>query len=334
MRLSGLKIGFWPINIENQYLANMKNVFSELGTVSKLPSMKDFLKNPIRIYRQRFDLVVISWYENILISKNGKLSFKGVFDYFKFIFFLKIISKKSIYIRHNVYPHGTSKKHAKLCRKIIDISEGFYSSVIVHSGHMASEKRFYVPHPLYKLPENEDKNIAFHNEPFFLIFGQILPYKKIEDVIDVLPDSCNLIIAGVCKDANYLKLLKEKSYNKGNIIINPEFLTDEDAAQLVSRATAVIINHSDEDMIVSGTYFFAISLGVPILCVNSGFFNWMNSELSTSGLYIFNTVDEMSFALKNFKQINSTDEVKSFARNNFGDAIVRENVLKVLRILK
>ncbi|MCZ9613180.1 hypothetical protein [Klebsiella pneumoniae] len=68
------------------------------------------------------------------------------------------------------------------------------------------------------------------------------------------PDNKKLIIAGGCEDREYLSFLEELIKNKTNIIIKGYFLSDKDAENLIKGCNGLILSHSNEEMIVSGSF--------------------------------------------------------------------------------
>ncbi|HCD3850197.1 TPA: hypothetical protein NBP18_005252, partial [Klebsiella pneumoniae] len=156
-------------------------------------------------------------------------------------------------------------------------------------------------------------------------------YKKIEEVIEVFPSNKKLVIVGSCDDRNYLDELYALSGNYGNITINPSFLADEEIKKLLSCGAGMIINHADKDMIVSGSFFYGLTVGVRMLVVKTPFLEWVEGKVSKNVLSTFSNTKELgAFLEKDIfpgGYLHSDIEV---INNSFGDIAVKNNILKLL----
>jgi len=173
--------------------------------------------------------------------------------------------------------------HAKIATIITDIGEKLCHTKIAHSGHLTSKGYAYIPHPLYNLKLDTQYKPKFNN--YYIMFGRIEHYKKIETIIKNWNLEETLLIAGSIGDESYLNELTSMAQGK-NIKFDARFIPDNEAANLVKDSKGVILAHADEDMIVSGSFFFAITLGVPVFAIENPFFNWLKQELKFKELYL------------------------------------------------
>ncbi|HBQ2553448.1 TPA: hypothetical protein L7T53_005529, partial [Klebsiella variicola] len=123
----------------------------------------------------------------------------------------------------------------------------------IHSPVVCGNKHHYIPHPLYIYPIKFTENSICSSNDDYYIFGRVVKYKKYEDVISAFPANKNLIIMGTCEDDEYKIMIQELCKNKKNVTFMPEYISDKRAKELLSKGAALIISHSDEDMIVSGS---------------------------------------------------------------------------------
>jgi len=283
---------------DNQYIQNtineIENAFeTKVGIVS---SLKNAIQNPKALFgNRRSDVFIINWLENNLRGSNNKLSTLGVFKYFIYLLYFRLTAKKIIYVRHNVYPHNMEGWHAKSASFITDIGEKLCHQKVAHSGHLIKEGYAYVPHPLYNLTLNNEHNPNLNN--YYIMFGRIERYKKIETVINHWTLEEKLVIAGSVGSQSYLDELIGKAEGK-NIKFDARFIPDDEAASLVKESNGVILAHADEDMIVSGSFFFAVTLGVPVFAIVKPFFSWLKNEQNFNDLYLFDKSEDIVSALK------------------------------------
>lgn len=326
-----LRIGYTPFeNKENAYTKRTIEILSHLGSVSKTPTLRDFLRNPFRHKPGSYEFTISNWTENSIINPKGNLSAIGTLKFILNIALMKIISKKTIFVRHNNYPHNSSTRTAPRAERIIDIAEYFFDHVVTHSGHNESSKRIYIPHPLYKFPDSAQKG-RINPGNYFLIFGRILPYKKIERIIEAIPPEISLIIAGSAPDKSYVEKLSSLAATK-EIQLIPEFISDEKAMSLAKGSRGIVITHNDNDMIVSGTFFYAVSIGVPVYSVSTPFTEWAANTLKIPGLYVARNIHDLCSKLKYCTEQNHSQNIDNQKKIEqlFGDAVIEHKWSEIL----
>lgn len=314
------KIFYFPKpNNSNQYSNNTIKAIENAGdfSVVNAPTLKEFIKNPLKTLRcNRADFVIVNWLESHLARKDGSFSLRGMFKFFSYLLLFKIIAKKIIYVRHNIYPHNMIGNSAKVAEKLTDICEKLCNVKVAHSGHLCESGYNYIPHPLY----NEGNNYSEKSNGYYIIFGKIEKYKNIESVILNWVSDLPLLIAGSVGDECYLQYLMGIAQGR-NIMFDARFIPDSEAAMLVSQAKALIIAHATDDMIVSGSFFYALSLGVPVIAKRQKFFDWLIHSRDFRGVAIFDSVDELQDILDD-RVFISTQYIFNEAEENFGMAIV------------
>nr|WP_227629360.1 hypothetical protein [Klebsiella pneumoniae] len=294
------------------------------------------IKELVKLNFTRYDIVIVNWLESGIIKKNGKLSFSGVIKVFIKLALLKAKFKKIIFVQHNKYPHNTNIRFIKVATRIVNLIASFSDHVIIHSPVVCGNKYHYIPHPLYIYPikSTEDSACSFSNDNYY-IFGRVVKYKKYEDVISAFPANKNLIIMGSCEDDEYKIMIQELCKNRKNVTFMPEYISDEKAKELLSTGAALIISHSDEDMIVSGSFFYGLTIGIKILAINTPFLGWASSVLQRDVIETFDDLDSMMHHIKTAQKgqssrysFQSIEDVNKY----FGDISIESKFMSLLDI--
>lgn len=333
-KMQGIRIGYTPFeSSENAYTARTVEILSRLGGVSKVPTLRGFLRSPFSCRPNSYEFIIANWVENGIVNRKGRLSIVGVLKFVLNVVLFKVLSRKTIFVRHNNFPHHSSPATSAYAARIIDWAEIFFDYVVTHSGHNATSKRKYIPHPLYK---HSHRTGRAQEQPgdYFLIFGRILPYKKIEALIEAVPAHVRLVIAGSAPDKNYVEYLRGLAVTK-DIQLIPEFVSDERAAELCKSSRGIVITHNDNDMIVSGTFFYALSLGVPLYTVSTPFAEWACKTLEVPGLYVAKDIQSLcaAMALSNgpVKQLGASEQSK--VEQLFGDDVIEKKWSEIFQTI-
>ncbi|HBQ2132642.1 TPA: glycosyltransferase [Klebsiella variicola] len=315
------KIGYFPPPSEkNSYTIRMSDLLGQFGDVTPISPKK--WKNAF-FGIKKYDVIVFNWLENRCFGKNGKFKFSSFIISMLWFSIMKHSARKIIYVRHNIYPHNILDKNKKLSVKIMNYFERKSSYTVVHSKSACTGGRVYIPHPLYELKSFSPVSVI-EDEKYFVCFGRIEKYKKLDELIKNWPLDHKLIIAGSSDDKDYCLHLKKLATGKKIEIID-KFISDEDAYNLVSRAEYSILPSDSKSMIVSGSFFFSISAGTPVIAVKSDFYKSLsvyNGELN-----LVNGIGDIGAALQNLpnkQKIMSTEFTNQFS----DDAII--NSLKVI----
>lgn len=327
--LSSLKILFCPDFDQNQYVENIYKIIESIDSV-EITRVKNITPGLIKLGFNHYDVSVVHWLENWLVNEEDKrLTLRSTLRFFLRFFVLKIISRKVIYVRHNIYPHSLSGKDGRIAQWFANVACKLSDECIVHSGHL-DNRYSYVPHPLYKF---ENKAIARSDgSEKFVIFGRIIEYKAIDKVLQRWGHT-PLLIAGSVGSKEYVDQLAEIKAERhlDHVTIDARFLSNEEAQCMVASSRGLILAHCEDDMIVSGSFFFAASLGVPVYAVKTPFLSWLKKEFNYSGLFVFDDLAEMILAI-NQQTFGHVDQAQIFteAKNLFGDETIRQAIKKLL----
>lgn len=329
-----MKVLFFPKATKgNQYTENMVSILEGVthSKIEYLPSVVFFIKHFFsRYFRKRADLLVVNWIESFLTNKRGRLSLFGVVKFFVFLVYFRFAAKKIVYVRHNIYPHNANDFAANVSMWIIGFSERFFTKVVSHSDHLSAKGYCYIPHPLYRLSDiKDDLSYQSRENPYFIVFGRIERYKAIEKIICCWDSRNRLLIAGSVGDVDYLAELKALAAGK-NINFRAEFLEEREARKLVEESRGLLLSHADEDMIVSGSFFYATTLGVPVYALRTHFLDDLEKK-GYLGLKVFQATDEMVAFLSTagLKTANRASVLKQ-AEENFGYDVVGQRWQQLL----
>ncbi|UUS57565.1 hypothetical protein MST16_16405 [Acinetobacter sp. YH16040_T] len=327
--MKNLNIYYTPYsNGINSYTNRMVEILSRQGNVVRLNRKNLFRKFLTLNYN---DVIVVNWLENNIVSRGGKISYWGfISTLFMFLFF-RLFFKKFIFVKHNHYPHNCNENDIDLAIRMVCFLEKISTISVVHSMVEETENRQYIPHPLYF--GGEINTVKNNNETnAYIIFGSISRYKKIENILCKLPENINLIVAGKCVDLEYLKELKDLSFGRNNIEFITDYIADEDAIKLIKKCNGMIICHNDKDMIVSGSFFYAISVGSKVYCLENSFFKWASLNLGNEYIEIFENTDSM---LQKISDVGDSSicvlENNLSPFNLFNDRIIGEKWEKILK---
>lgn len=282
----------------------------------------------IRHFRK--DIAIINWLENGFLNKNGTVSYLGTIRICMILLLLKIRFKKLLYVKHNHYPHNIESKSINKIKYLMKIIVRFADFAVIHS---PTEHNFtYLPHPLYKYPLKLSPSAISPDFERYIIFGRIARYKKIEDVIVAFPDNKKLIVAGGCEDKGYLSFLEGLIKDKTNITIKGCFISDADAANLIKGCNGLILSHSNEDMIVSGSFFYSLTLGVKVYALQTPFLSWVGENVGNDVIQNFKNLHEMMDTIKNEQEANGSYGEESINKINelFSDKLIKETFERLL----
>lgn len=321
---------FYPFRTDiNSYPLRMQDILSDSFFINDLSFKREAIKL-LSIRHFRKDIAIINWLENGFLNKNGTVSYLGTIRICMILLLLKIRFKKLLYVKHNHYPHNIESKSINKIKYLMKIIVRFADFAVIHS---PTEHNFtYLPHPLYKYPLKLSPSAISPDFERYIIFGRIARYKKIEDVIVAFPDNKKLIVAGGCEDKGYLSFLEGLIKDKTNITIKGCFISDADAANLIKGCNGLILSHSNEDMIVSGSFFYSLTLGVKVYALQTPFLSWVGENVGNDVIQNFKNLHEMMDTIKNEQEANGSYGEESINKINelFSDKLIKVTFERLL----
>jgi beta-1,4-mannosyltransferase len=329
--LSKLNILFAPDFDQNQYVENIYNIIECIDAVA-INRVKHITPKMMRKGFNHYDFSVVHWLENWLVNgpNDKRLTLRSAMRFLLRLFVLKIISKRVIYVRHNIYPHSLNHNDGKIAKWLTDLACKLSDVCVVHSGHL-DENYTYIPHPLYKF-KNTLSESALAGTKRFVMFGRIIEYKAIDKLLEAW-GKIPLLIAGSVGSKEYVNKLQTIKAERQleSVEIDARFLSNEEAQDIVAQSSGLILAHCEDDMIVSGSFFFAASLGVPVYAVKTPFLSWLKLQFNYSGLYVFDTLSDLVEAI-NSGRVEASDrkQISAEAQKLFGDQAIKQAFEKVL----
>lgn len=318
-------VSFVPLHDNNAYIARMQELISNYAEIRPLISIKKALLSFFLKWERPYDVVWFNFEENKILNNDGKINLKVSVKLLFKTYLISSLSNKSVFIRHNHYPHKTHLKSIRAAKKLVDLYEKIFDVVITHSGAETFNHKIYCPHPLYKVTEDYSKAHLNIPQEYFLVFGRIVPYKKIEQLVEKFPRNEVIVVAGAVGDETYAKQISNIQHP--NLIFMPGYLSEVESQQLVRNSRAVIISHADKDMIVSGSFFYALSVHTPVIAMETAFFKWVQKILPFGVLTVAAKMEDISSIVKDFKSLEFDHECQNKILSEFGD----QQILNVLK---
>jgi beta-1,4-mannosyltransferase len=326
------RIGYWPFESgANAYAKRMRDILGSFGDVSGFPTSVRLF--PARPRSRRFDVAIINWLEVKVVNAKGRPSLRSLCKLFIQTLLFRIQARRLILVRHNRYPHHTQQRYAWFVTKCLDLYERLYDQTVTHSKAEETPSRSYCPHPLYtaaddrsgRLPQNVDLAPGY-----FVVLGRFERYKCLEELIHHFPERQRLLIVGDPVDSAYAEELC--TLRRPNVRVEPGFLPNELARKVVARSCAMILGHAGDDMVVSGSFFFALSVGKPVFAVETPFIRWAQSALDERSVVSAADLSALCEKIRGFRPpFSATAPVPSpRARAAFGDECVRQHLERVL----
>lgn len=316
-----MKAYLYPFRSKNLFLDFNKTALNKLGfDVNKIDM--SFILDLLRLKRDQ--VVVLNWVEDRVYGRSLKRFIQTFIGLALLIIFSKIFAGKVVWVRHNFVPHAGSKTNYRykfICKlygwlniKAIPLEPYYSNPTLVH--------------PLYRSDESIKNEIAngkhqdIENEIPVLFFGAIKKYKNLHDTLDIWPKNIPLKIAGYCDDINYLRLLQNKINDRElDVEWTNKFLSAEELDGLLKRTMYVLLPHSDNAMISSGTFYHAIGEGCNVITNSSQFGRFKQQQHEFVNIY---DLEEMTMELLIKKHIHRLDvmaeSLRCYGENKVIDA--------------
>lgn len=337
-----LRIAYLPDeDLGNAYTLRMREILSAFGEVERFDGVKAALVRLLTGRWRRYDLLVANWIDNALLDPaSGRIAPAASIKLFLRTLVMNACARKAAFVRHNNYPHATRRGSERLAMRLVDALERLFDVVITHSGAEAGRRRHYCPHPLYRLTPQaggpgtgaEKGDLTDMGLPprYFLVFGRLVPHKRIEDLMAAFPHHRNLVVAGAVGDAAYVEKLAQMQ--RPNLFLRPGFLSESRAQQLVAGADGVVISHGEGDVVVSGTFFYALSLGRPVFAMATPFLRWVSPRVGPALLHLADDLDGLCALIQRTPSVPVPLLARAAVQWEFGDDAVRAALAAALDI--
>ena len=254
--------------------------------------------------KQKIDIVHIHWPSN-LYKKKWKTPYRSLLFLLKF-FYLKYQNIKIVWTCHNILPHDRDWSSFDTFFRRLLIKKG--SGIIFHCNWAKKQltELFRLKPARYSIIKHghyidyysstEDQKIARQkmnipkNATVFLFFGRLKEYKGLDKLFSLFckiiaeNENVYLLIAGKGNKDVVEKLHSECPTNyQRNILLNLDFIPDEEVGQYFSVADVLIAPF--EDITTSGSIILGLSYGVPVIAPSIGCLPELFSEVPSGALY-------------------------------------------------
>lgn len=298
---------------DNEYLLNLslllKTQFTNVDFVALSP--KTMLKNLFK--GNRTDVLILNWLEDYPCLKKGGLA--EVLETLRVALGMVIANlyyRKIIWVRHNYKPHLA---HSKFCYSVLRGAIRLFSDETVTHRRVKEFSSQVIPHPLYK------KTGANTVAPFdYFIFGNVKPYKNIPMILRNWAPDRELKIIGKCKNEalnNEINALIKNGLPK--VSYENRFIEVEELNGHLSSVTFAILGHEENAMIVSGTFYHAISYGANVILKDSEYGRSVKEEFSLVHL-VANFGDDALSALTPFPR----EDIIALANHTYADSVIAQ----------
>jgi glycosyltransferase involved in cell wall biosynthesis len=329
------RIGYLPwAGITNPYAARFIEILGALGTVSALPSPGELLRRPWRLRRQ-FDVALVNWIEFDLVRRrDGALSAAGLARLLARVLLLRCVARRVVYVRHNNFPHGTRERDRERAQHALDRLERLFDAVLIHAGHAPAPHRRYVPHPLYRAAESglaadEARLVATLPARYYAVFGRIARYKGIDRLLAHFPRERSLVVLGAVEEPDHAAELERLA--GPNVRILAGHVSDALAQAVVRASCGLVLSHAERDMIVSGSLFYALSLGTRVFAIENPALAWLRARIGPAHLHLASNVAALCAQLARDRGAPAADPVRApRIAAEFGDARIAGVLREVL----
>ncbi|MBE9046265.1 glycosyltransferase family 4 protein [Pleurocapsales cyanobacterium LEGE 10410] len=228
------------------------------------------------------------------------------------LFWLKSQGYQLVWTVHNTFSHNCNTPLLErsfrwilscLCNDVIVMGEHSRREFAqmygrTHRVHIVPHGNYIgaYPNQICRTEARQRLGIAPH-KTVLLHFGKIKPYKGIKQLIvafNKLEDpEAVLLIAGLCRDRQFLTEIEQAIAADPRIILRPYFIEDEDVQVYMNTADWVTLPY--QKILNSGTALLALSFGRPVIVPRQGSL----TELITDGEhgFCYSRDDELVAAL-------------------------------------
>ncbi len=318
------RIGYLPFTeatVEKAYTVRMRELLAAFGEVVPYRGFGAWLAASFP--PRRFDCIVVNWTDNDLLDRRSRaVAARKIVKLFARTLAMRVACRRLVFVRHNNYPHATAAGHEADAARWVSRYERLFDAVVTHSGEDRQRPRLYCPHPLYHRVEPSPPRTSSDPLPerYYVVFGRIVRYKHFEALIDAFPPGETLLIVGAVGDRRYADELAARV--RPNILFRAGLLPEAEAQAIVAQSAALVISHADPDVIVSASFFFAMTLRVPVIAVATPFLRWIAPRVGPRLLRVEPDVEALCRSIGNEPVVAPDAAASEAIEREFGDTVV------------
>jgi beta-1,4-mannosyltransferase len=261
---------FYPFEHDNKFIERNQNALRNVGfricRVTQLLSLNAWSNRDKNI-------TVLNWVEDQKYRRSNSFlkAYILFFGFLGLILLSKIMSNKVVWIKHNLKPHNAHGN--AVCHRLTCVWFNLLNIKAVGLEEYYGART--LKHPLYFADAEIIKNMTSstpNKVPTVFFFGAIKSYKKLHIALAYWPISLPLRIRGKAQSASYEQQLRHIIESRRlKVDWKNEFISDEALNIHLKNSDFVLLPHSDNAMISSGSYYHGLSLGCNIICFSSVF---------------------------------------------------------------
>jgi beta-1,4-mannosyltransferase len=282
---------FPPRLDDNPYLALLQAALRRQGVETVAPRPR--LSWAIRA-RSRLDAVHLHWLELYVHARGGLerrypplapvlYLFRAV-RLLSALLVLRIAGARVVWTVHNLRPHES--RFAQLDRLLARAVGGLAHGLVVHShyAHRRLQREYpWLRRPVWVAPHghyvgayaspggdrgDRRRALGLPEDAFvFLVFGQLRPYKRVNDAIRAFrameSERAHLVVAGAPHSGAVREELEAAAGEDPRVHLRLEFVGDDEVAGLHRAADAAIVAYPE--VFSSGALLLALSQGLPVV---------------------------------------------------------------------
>lgn len=328
------RIAYVPYtDVNNAYVSRMQEILRRFGSVERFMRPRQAVQEFLAGRLKRYDATFFNWVENDFLAKGtGTVSTVNVVKVLVKTCIARLLSRRMVFVRHNVYPHTLRPGNEAGAMRLIAWYERWFDVVITHSGAHMERGNLYCPHPLYRRAEDPagDVRDPMPDLPahYFVMFGRVAPYKRIVEAARAFPAECTLLIIGSVTDQAYGRAVQE--VGRPNVLYRPGYIDEASAQRLIRRSQGIVLAHAGENTVVSGSFFYAMSLPVPVLAVETPFLRWIAPKVGDDLLALAPDLASLMESIRHFKPHAPASNATARLEAAFGDQAIAAALRPVL----
>lgn len=327
-----LRIAYVPItDVNNAYVSRMQEILQRFGDIEQFMRPRQFVREWLGGRFRRYDVTIFNWVENDFLD-DGSVSRRNIAKVLLKTVVARLLSRRLVFVRHNIFPHTLRVGEEESARRLIDWYERWFDVVVSHSGAHLGQRGRYCPHPLYSSVDDAGLDVQQLvpglPQDYFVMFGRVAAYKCTAEAARAFPPERNLLIIGSVTDKDYGREIE--AIDRPNIFYRPGYIDDAAAQCLIRNSKGIVLAHAGENTVVSGSFFYAMSLPVPVLAVETPFLRWVAPQVGGDLLALAPDLQGLMELARGFEPRRPALEAKQDLDVAFGDQAIAEALTPII----
>lgn len=325
---------------DNKYHKQLKQSVEKRGfDITGIPYGRR-LKLPfilsLTAYRRNADILHLTWTHPLFLSDSdgfkGRLASKFMAKLLILdLWVCKKLGLPVVWFVHNKHNH--EKRFLDIdkavSRKVASMADGLRVGCPEAANYVEEEfnadrdKISIIPHGNYIEEYNTDidpkkarEKLGLDKESFvYLFFGQIRPYKNVDEAIDsfnqIKDENAKLVIAGNPLNDEIKRTITDEVSEDDDIVTDLQYIPEEKLELYLNSADVLVAPY--EDILSSGTALLAMSFGKPLICPQKG---CLTNVLSQQEDLVYSNIEELTSYMKKCRDLN----LEKLGKANFESA--------------